>query len=175
MDFSYFQPTNTELKPNGLKVQIVFIHKSCTFDVYMNPYEPNMDELMFFDGKPIALDLYKTFVEKLFLQFLDTGIRVQKTQITFTNPKVYTCVSFAKVRKANGRPKEYIVITLGLDRQVYSSRIDVVTEPYPGRWTHHLLIEKREEIDEELMSWAQEAYYFTRVKRRMRTQCIKED
>lgn len=127
-------------------------------------YEPNMDEWMFFEGRPTAFDLYKMFVEKLFEQFPDTGMRVQKTQITFTNPKVYACVSFAKVRKVKERPKEYIVITLGLNRQLNSPRIDVATEPYLGRWTHHLLIEKQEEIDDELMSWVQEAYHFARFK-----------
>ena len=30
------------------------------------PYEPNMDEMMFFDGKPQALGLYASFDKKLF-------------------------------------------------------------------------------------------------------------
>lgn len=127
-------------------------------------YKPGLDELMFFDKKPAALELYKALTEKLFAQFPDTGMRVQKTQITFTNPKVFACISFAKVRKAGERPKEYIVVTLGLDKQIQSARIDAATEPYPGRWTHHILIEHREEIDDELMDWLQKAYHFARVK-----------
>lgn len=127
-------------------------------------YEPNLDELMFFDGKPTALELYKTLTEKLFARFPNIGMRVQKTQITFTNPKVFACVSFAKVRKAKERPKEYIVVTLGLDQQVQAARIDIATEPYPGRWTHHILIERPEEIDEELMDLFQKAYHFAQVK-----------
>lgn len=123
-----------------------------------------IDEMMFFDGKAVAFDLYRVFAEKLFEQFPDTGMRVQKTQITFTNPKVFACVSFSKVRKAKERPKEYIVITMGLNELIHSPRIDVASEPYPGRWTHHVLIEKQEEIDDELMSWVQAAYHFTRVK-----------
>ena len=92
-------------------------------------YEPNLDELMFFNEKPAALELYETLAEKLFVQFPNIGMRVQKTQITFTNPKVFACISFAKVRKAKERPKEYIVVTLGLDKQVQSARIDIATEP----------------------------------------------
>lgn len=127
-------------------------------------HKPSVDELMFFDGKMMAFDLYKTFSEKLFTYFPDTGIKVQKTQISFTNPKIFSCISFAKVRKAKERPSEYIVVTLGLNRQVHSARIDVATEPYPGRWTHHILIEHADEIDDELMEWVREAYHFVRVK-----------
>ncbi|GAA0265559.1 hypothetical protein GCM10008922_25840 [Faecalicatena contorta] len=127
-------------------------------------YELNLDELMFFNEKPVALELYETLADKLFAQLPNIGIRVQKTQITFTNPKVFACISFAKVRKAKERPKEYIVVTLGLDKQVQSARIDIATEPYPGRWTHHILIEHPEEIDDELMDWFRKAYHFARVK-----------
>ncbi|MDD3795043.1 MAG: DUF5655 domain-containing protein [Lachnospiraceae bacterium] len=127
-------------------------------------YKTNMDELMFFDGKPMAFDLYKVFVNKLFAHFPNTGMRVQKTQITFTNPKIFACISFAKVRKAKERPKEYIVVTLGLNRHLHSTRIDVATEPCPGRWTHHILIEKPEEIDDEMMDWVGEAYLFSQAK-----------
>lgn len=129
-------------------------------------YEPNFDELMFFREKPIALALYAALAEKLFAQLPDTGMRVQKTQITFTNPRVFACVSFAKVRKAKDRPKEYIVVTLGLGKQVQAARIAAAAEPYPGRWTHHILIERADEIDDELMAWLRQAYCFAQLKER---------
>ena len=37
-----------------------------------------------------------------------------------------------------------------------------VSEPYPGRWTHHLVIGSVEEIDDELMDWVREAYEYAR-------------
>ena len=45
-----------------------------------------------------------------------------------------------------------------------SSRIDIATEPYPNRWTHHVLISSIEEIDDELMSWIEEAAGFASIK-----------
>ncbi|MBS6195276.1 MAG: hypothetical protein KH828_06825 [Clostridiales bacterium] len=120
----------------------------------------DQDILLFFDHKPFALSIYETFAQELFALCPDTAIRVQKTQITFTNPKVFACVSMAKVRKAKDRPKEYIVVTFGLGAPLHSPRIDVVTEPYPNRWTHHILISAPEEIDEELIGWIQQAYLF---------------
>ena len=61
-------------------------------------------------------------------------------------------------------PNPYLVITFGLDRKVESPRIDVATEPYPNRWTHHLLISKAEEIDGELIAWVKEAAAFAAYK-----------
>ena len=90
--------------------------------------------------------------------------RVQKTQITFSNRHVFACVSFLKVRKAAQRPPVYIVITFGLARKLDSPRIAAAVEAYPGRWTHHVLISRREEIDEELMAWVKEAYAFSASK-----------
>ena len=46
-----------------------------------------------------------------------------------------------------------------------SPRIDAAVEPYPGRWTHQVLISKAEEIDEMLMGWAKEAAAFSDGKR----------
>nr|WP_317401591.1 DUF5655 domain-containing protein [uncultured Gemmiger sp.] len=42
--------------------------------------------------------------------------------------------------------------------------LEAVVEAYPGRWTHHVLIDRQEAIDEELMSWIQEAYAFSASK-----------
>ena len=122
--------------------------------------ESNLDVYLFFDQHPYALNLFEQFRQKLLVMFLETGMRVQKTQITFTNPRVFACVSMAKVRKAKDRPKEYIVVTFGLGTQLLSPRIDVATEPYPNRWTHHVLISGPQEIDEELMEWIQMSYDF---------------
>ncbi|MDO5406276.1 MAG: DUF5655 domain-containing protein [Eubacteriales bacterium] len=122
--------------------------------------ESNLDVYLFFDQHPYALSLFEQFRQKLLVMFPETGMRVQKTQITFTNPRVFACVSMAKVRKAKDRPKEYIVVTFGLGTQLLSPRIDVATEPYPNRWTHHVLISGPQEIDEELMEWIQMSYDF---------------
>jgi hypothetical protein len=55
-------------------------------------------------------------------------------------------------------------VTFGLEHKAESPRIDIATEPYPNRWTHHLLISKPDEIDEELMGWIKEAAEFATVK-----------
>ena len=120
----------------------------------------NVDVLRFFDQNPEALPLYETFEKRVLEKVGEAEIKVQKKQISFYHKHMFACVSFAKVRKAKERPETYIVVTFGLSHKVESPRIDVATEPYPGRWTHHVLIASEEEIDEELLGWVKEAEAF---------------
>ncbi len=69
------------------------------------------------------------------------------------------------MRKAKDCPDAYIVVTVGLSRRLGSSRVDIATEPYPNRWTHHILIADPEEIDDELLGWVKEAADFSAAKR----------
>ena len=120
--------------------------------------------LQFFEQMPEALPLYVKFEKEILSRMEDVCIKVQKTQITYTNRHVFACVSFAKVRKAKERPPVYIVITFGLACKKESPRIDIATEPYPNRWTHHVLVSRKEEIDEELLGWVEEAAAFSAAK-----------
>ena len=133
---------------------------------YMREIEMNQDIFNFFEGKQEALALYEVFEQKLFEEIGDVKVKVQKTQISFSNKYNFAFVSFLPVRKAKERPETYIVITFGLGRRVESPRIDAAVEPYPNRWTHHVLISDPDEIDEELMGWVKEAAAFSDAKRR---------
>ena len=123
----------------------------------------DLDTLQFFENMPGALALYEAF-----LDMLDRGVgeyakTVQKTQITFKNPRVFACVSKMRLKRAD-RPKVYIVVTLGLGRRVEDKRIAVSTEPYPGRWTHHVVVTSQSDMDAQLLAWVREAYAFARQK-----------
>ena len=126
--------------------------------------ELDADALIFFDQHMDILPLYQAFEELLFDSFPVVNKRVQKTQITFSNRHVFACVSFARVKRKAELPMRFIVITIGLPAPLDSERVAVKTEPYPGRWTHHIVVNKPEELDEELLSWVREAYDFAAVK-----------
>lgn len=125
----------------------------------------NENVLYFFDRKPEALPLYEAFEQKVFAAVENVKVKVQKTQITFAGRHNFAFVSFLPVRKAKERPKVYIVVTFGLGYRAESPRIDAAVEPYPGRWTHHVLISEVDEIDDELMGWVREAAAFSEAKR----------
>ena len=130
----------------------------------MNGQNLDFDTLMFFNEHQNALELYQIFEKLLYSTFPIVNKRVQKTQITFFSRHVFSCVSFAKVRRKAELPEGYIVITIGLPAPLESDRVAVKVEPYPGRWTHHIVISKPEELDEELVSWIKEAYAFAEAK-----------
>ena len=126
--------------------------------------EPDMDTLVFFEGHPAALELYRVFEDLLYREFPCVNRRVQKTQITFYNRHVFACVSFARVKKKAELPEGYLVITIGLPAPLESPRIAVKTEPYPNRWTHHIVISRPEELDGELTDWIRASYDFAEAK-----------
>lgn len=57
-------------------------------------------------------------------------------------------------------PEHYIVITLGLPHPLLSTRIAVMAEAQPNRWTHHIVVGTEDDMDDELMTWVREAYEF---------------
>ena len=130
-----------------------------------NGYMISGDELFFFNEKPAALPLYEVFVERLLAEIDNVTVKVQKTQISFSNKYNFAFVSFLPVRKAKERPKTYITVTFGLRYKKESPRIDVSSKPYPNRWTHHMLVSSEDEIDDELMGWIKEAAAFSAGKR----------
>ena len=123
------------------------------------------DILFFFNKDPAALPLYEAFENRVLAEVNNVAIKVQKTQITYTNPRVFAAVSLLPVRRKAQRPDHHITVTLGLNRRLDSPRVDAASEPYPTRWTHHLLISSPEEIDDELMAWVREAAAFSVSKR----------
>lgn len=126
---------------------------------------PDDDTLLFFGQHPAALPLYEAFVRRVSAEISGVRIRVQKTQIAFSNKRNFAFVSFLPVRQAKERPADYITVTFGLPYRVELSRIDAAAKPYPNRWTHHVLISSLEEIDSELLQWICEASAFSAAKR----------
>ena len=124
----------------------------------------NQDIILFFDQHQTLLPLYEAFVGKMMARFPDTKTKVQKTQITFSNRHVYACISFLRVKKKAELPASYFVLTLGLPYPLESGRVAAKTEPYPGRWTTHIVISEMSDLDEELFTWVEQAYIFSENK-----------
>ena len=120
---------------------------------------------MFFESHPAALPLYEKLKGSILAEVPEARIEVKKTQISFFTKHMFAAVSFTPVRKAKERPEPFLTVTFGLRARVISPRIDAVAEPYPGRWTHHVMIGSAEEADAELMGWIREAAAFSSGKR----------
>ena len=126
---------------------------------------PDDDTLLFFAGHSEALGLYQALEELLFGSFPRVNKRVQKTQITFCNSHVFACVSFTRVKRKAELPEVWLTLTLGLPVPLDSPRVAVKCEPYPGRWTHHFVLDSADELDEEMMTWIRASYDFAEAKK----------
>ena len=125
----------------------------------------NTDILFFFGEHIDALPIYERLEDAIGSRIPDVKIKAAKTQITFANKRGFAFVSFNPCRKAKERPAVWMTVTFGLGCRKESPRIDVATQPYPGRWTHHVMVGSEEEIDEELLDWIKEAADFSAAKK----------
>lgn len=121
--------------------------------------------LFFFNEHMDALPLYQRLETLILEQIPDVRIKVSKTQIGFFNKRGFAFVSFNPCRRAKDRPETWMTVTFGLAFRVDDPRIDVATEPYPNRWTHHVTVSRVEDMDGQLLGWIREAAVFSASKR----------
>ncbi len=127
------------------------------------------NDILFFFGEHMdVLPIYERLENAILSRIPDVKIKVAKTQITFTGRRSFAFVSFNPCRKTKDRPVVWMTVTFGLGYRKESPRIDVATEAYPGRWTHHVMVGTPDEIDEELLGWIQEAAEFAAAKGRLK-------
>ena len=122
------------------------------------------DTLLLFNAQPGALPLLSALEDVIFTRFPETKRRVGKTQISYYHRFVFACVSLARVKRKAELPRTWLTLSLGLPYPLGSPRAAVKTEACPGRWTTHFVLGAPEELDEELLSWLEEAYAFSERK-----------
>lgn len=124
----------------------------------------DQDVLFFFEKAPNALPLFQTLEQKLREILPDMTLKVGKSQISFYLGHQFGCASLLAVRRKKDLPSPYLTVTFGLAYPVEHPRIAAKTQPYPNRWTHHVVIGQPEDVDEELLAWLKEAAEFAATK-----------
>lgn len=114
---------------------------------------------LFFDPAPQALPLYAALEQRILSAHPDVRVKVQKTQLTLSARYGFCWAWLPQVRMP-ARREALLGVSFGLGERLDSPRILAAVEPYPAHWTHHLLLDSLEELDEELMSWLEAAYAF---------------
>ena len=127
------------------------------------PEHYESDVLFFFDGKPTELALYQALERAMAARFPEASVKVQKSQISFYHRHLFAASSLP-LRRRKEWPRECLLVTFGLSRRLSSPRIAVAVEPYPNRWTHHVVVAREEKIVGELLDWLAEAYDFAAAK-----------
>ena len=118
---------------------------------------------LYFSGHPREEALYAALYRQMEEAFPQASVQVQKSQISFYNRHFFAAASLP-VRRRKGWPKECLMVSFGLGYRVEDPRIAVAVEPYPNRWTHHVVVDKPEQIDGQLLSWLREAWDFGESK-----------
>lgn len=123
------------------------------------------DALFVFEKVPGAYGLYEALAGKLRQRLPGLREKVGKTEVAFYLGCRFGGASLLAVKRKAERPNPYLTVSFGLAYPLESPRVAARTEPYPGRWTHHLVVGSVEELDGELLGWLEEAAAFAASKR----------
>lgn len=123
----------------------------------------DIEIMRLFEKVPGTLPLYEALSKRIFEAFDSVKIQIGKTQVSFYNRYGFAYISLP-IHKRKGWPAVCILLTFGLDHEIKHSRIVQTVEPYPNRWTHHVIVSKLEDIDDELMGWIGQSYNFSLIK-----------
>lgn len=88
----------------------------------------------------------------------EASIITQKSQVGFHDPRPF-CALYPP-RAAKDRKAHALGLSLFLSRPIPSARIAMTVEPYPGRWTNHMVLPTPDAVDDELWQWLEEARQF---------------
>lgn len=116
--------------------------------------------LKFFHDRTLELDLYRVFAAAVRERLPQAVTRIRRSQITFAGRRGFAAVWIPPF-KVRGRPEHYIVVSFAADRRIDHPRIVSVAEPYPHRWTHHVLVCGPGDVDDRLLDWVEQAYRLT--------------
>ena len=119
------------------------------------------DLFQLFSGKERELELYNKAFAKMERAFPQARVKVGKSQVSFYGKHLFAAFS-PPVRRKKDWTEHVLLVTFGLGEPLASHRVAMVVEPYPGRFTHHVL----EELDEELFSFLAMAWEFGENKGR---------
>lgn len=120
------------------------------------------DVLTFLGADPHRIALFET-AEEAILAPGESRMTVGKSQISWGNPKKFAFLSLPR-RVGGGFPAGCLILTFGLEHRVAHPRIFQSVEPYPDRWTHHVVLSATGDVDDLVRAWLAEAYTFAKTK-----------
>ena len=116
-------------------------------------------ENFFQSRKPEAVPAVRAFLTGALERWPEAEIVTQKSQVGVRCPRPF-CALWVPGTHVRGRATPGAAISLFLPRPLQTERLIMAVEPYPGRFTNHLVLSTPEEVDEALWAWAAEAKRF---------------
>ncbi|WP_147535819.1 DUF5655 domain-containing protein [Bacillus marasmi] len=103
-------------------------------------------------------------LERMISSIGPATVEVHKTEISFGTKAKFAWLWYPP--SGSKRPPNSIVLTFSVGRRLKNKRFTEIVEPYPGRFTHHVIIESEAELDKEVFTWMCEAYTFSLIRTR---------
>lgn len=122
----------------------------------------NKEVEAFFTGNPVAKALFMA-VERKIQAIGPAIISVTKTQISFATRTQFAWVWMPQPTDRK-RQLHSLVLSFGCGRQIVHDQIVEAIEPYPGRWTHHVIIAEEADLTDAVDAWMREAYRFSETR-----------
>lgn len=127
---------------------------------------PEEELTTFFARDPQRIVLFRRALEILLSRYPQLTLTVGKSQITVKDPKGFVDFWLPPRRGIKNRPARYLVFSFMTGERIRHPRILEAVEPYPGRWMHHGILTKEEELDDLWLQWIREAHAFSRHRGR---------
>jgi len=110
----------------------------------------------YFTGQDAAFELF-TIIREYIESLGPAEIEIMKTQISFGTKRKFAWVWLPQKWVGN-RPEDSITLTFTWPEKISDSRIAEAVEASPGKWTHHIVIEKADQFDDVVKGWLSHAY-----------------
>lgn len=94
----------------------------------------------------------------------ESQMAVTKSQISWGNPLKFAFLSLPRYPAPDGA----LTLTFGLGHRLDHPRIAQAVEPYPNRWTHHVILAAPVDVDDTVAEFLRQSYDFAQAKRQRR-------
>ena len=119
----------------------------------------NAQLAQFFEKSPAALPVYLAFEQAVLGQFPHANIRVQKTQISFSEQFGFCCASLPRRKSDCG-----LLVSFGLPQRLEHPRVMYASQISAHRWTHHVLVPDAGAVDRQLLEWIRSSWHLSHQK-----------
>jgi hypothetical protein len=109
-----------------------------------------------FEGRPGSLRLFRT-IRRSIERLGEVKVVASKSQVSFRDRRAFAWVWLPQ-RYTKNRPPESVTLTISLDHEVADERVAEAVQAKPGRWTHHIVIERAKDFDATVKRWLREAH-----------------
>jgi len=113
----------------------------------------------YFDGYPQQEQLFQA-IRDMIKSLGPVKVEVMKSGISFGTRFKFSWIWLPQ-KYDQRQPPGSLVLSFGLDQRIVHARIKEAVNPYPQRWTHHVVINTRDDLDETLRGWLAQAYRFS--------------